>query len=190
MDDKLLIQGCLRGDLRAQKQMYEKYAPTMMSVCLRYVKDKELARDLMHDGFIRLFTKIDTYSGSGVFAGWVRKVFVNTVLEYLRRNDALKFSTDIEVAGYLQNDNVSAIEQLSANELLECIAELPDGFRTVFNLYAIEGYSHMEIAEKLNISEGTSRSQYSRARQMLQRKVEMMYKGVMPASRNRISDNE
>ena len=115
---------------------------------------------------------------------------MNTVLEYLRRNDALKFSTDIEVAGYLQNDNVSAIEQLSANELLECIAELPDGFRTVFNLYAIEGYSHMEIAEKLNISEGTSRSQYSRARQMLQRKVEIMYKGVMPASRNRISDNE
>lgn len=175
MDDQLLIDGCLRGNLRAQHKMYEKYAPMMMSVCLRYVKDKETARDLMHDGFIRLFTKLNTYSGSGAFAGWVRKIFVNTALEYLRRNDALKFSTDIEDAVYLQNADVSVFDQLSANELLECIAELPSGFRTVFNMYAIEGYSHAEIAERLNINEGTSRSQYARARQMLQKKIEIIY---------------
>ena len=155
--------------------MYEKYAPIMMGICLRYVKNKELARDLMHDGFVRLFSKIDTYSGSGVFTAWARKIFVNTILEYLRHNDALRFTANIDDVVYLQNDEVSVFERISANELLECMSELPDGFRTVFNMYAVEGYSHAEIAKELNINEGTSRSQYARARQMLQKKVEAMY---------------
>lgn len=175
MDDQLLIQGCLRGDLRAQKQLYEKYAPTMMGICLRYVGDKELARDLMHDGFIRLFTRLSTYSGTGVFAAWARKIFVNIALEYLRHDDALRFSANIDDIAYLQNNDMSALEQISANELLKCLSELPDGFRTIFNMFAIEGYSHAEIAKELNISEGTSRSQYARARQLLQKKVEAMY---------------
>ncbi|MDR2564142.1 MAG: sigma-70 family RNA polymerase sigma factor [Prevotellaceae bacterium] len=175
MDDQLLIQGCLRGDLRAQKGLYEKYAPMMMGVCLRYAGDKELARDLMQDGFVRLFTRISTYSGSGIFAAWARKIFVNTALEHLRHDDALRFSDNIDEVAYLQDSDMSAIEQLSANELMKCMSELPDGFRTIFNMFAIEGYSHAEIAKELNINEGTSRSQYARARLLLQKKVEAMY---------------
>jgi len=172
MEDRTLIDGCIKGESRAQRQLYEKYAPAMMSVCFRYVREKETACDLMHDGFVTLFTKIHTYSGNGSFPAWVKKVFVNTALEYLRKNDALRFSADIDGAYYLEDPDFSVFEQMSANELLECIGRLPDGYRTVFNMYAIEGYSHAEIARRLNIKESTSQSQYARARQFLQKMVE------------------
>lgn len=171
MGNQLLIAECKKGESKAQKQLYEKYAPAMMSICLRYVRHKETARDLMHDGFITLFTKIHTYSGTGLFSAWVKKIFVNTALEYLRSNDVLKFSTNIEDVHDIQQPDISALDQLSADELLECITKLPDGYRTIFNMYAIEGYSHTEISQILKIQEGTSRSQYARARQLLQKMV-------------------
>ena len=171
MEDRSLIDGCIKGESWAQKQLYEKYAPAMMSICLRYVHEKETARDLMHDGFVTLFTKIHTYSGNGSFPAWIKKVFVNTVLEYFRKNDILRFSADINDVYYLENTDISVFEQLSANELLECIRRLPDGYRTVFNMYAIEGYSHAEIAQILHIQESASRSQYVRARQSLQKMI-------------------
>ena len=171
MEDSALINGCIKGESPAQKQLYEKYAPAMMSICLRYVREKETARDLMHDGFVTLFTKIHTYSGSGSFPAWIKKIFVNTVLERFRKNDILRFSTDIDDAHYLEDTDISVFEQMSANELMECIGRLPDGYRTVFNMYAIEGYSHAEIAQILNIQESTSRSQYIRARQALQKMI-------------------
>lgn len=166
-----LIKRCVKKDIRAQKQLYEKYAPLMMSVCIRYVGDRDLAQDILQDGFIKLFSKIHTYSGSGSFIGWMRRIFVNTALEYLRRNDVFKFSTDIDTAYYIESSEESALDKLSAEELMNCIAELPNGFRTVFNMYAIEGYSHAEIAKKLGIQEGTSRSQYARAKIILQQKI-------------------
>ena len=171
MEDHSLINKCIKGESRAQKQLYEKYAPAMMSICLRYVHEKETARDLMHDGFVTLFTKIHTYSGSGSFPAWVKKIFVNTALEYLRKNDILKFSASIEDVYFFENTDISAFEQMSTDELLECICNLPDCYRTVFNMYAIEGYSHAEIAQILNIKESTSRSQYARARQSLQKVI-------------------
>ena len=171
MEDHSLITKCIKGESRAQKQLYEKYAPAMMSICLRYVHEKETARDLMHDGFVTLFTKIHTYSGNGSFPAWVKKIFVNTALEYLRRNDILRFSTDINDAYYFEDTDISVFEQISANELLECICKLPDCYRTVFNMYAIEGYSHAEIAQIMDIQESTSRSQYARGRQLLQKIV-------------------
>ena len=171
MDDRTLIDGCIKGESRSQKQLYEKYAPAMMSICLRYVREKETARDLMHDGFVTLFTKIHTYSGNGSFPAWIKKIFVNTVLEYFRKNDILRFSTDIDDAYYLEDTDISAFEQMSVNELQECIRQLPDGYRTIFNMYAIEGYSHVEIAQILNIQESASRSQYVRARQSLQKMI-------------------
>ncbi|MDR1129571.1 MAG: sigma-70 family RNA polymerase sigma factor [Prevotellaceae bacterium] len=176
--DEQLIKECIKKDIRAQKQLYEKYASLMMSVCLRYVKDKDIAQNLLQDGFIKLFDKIHTYSGKGSFVGWMRKIFVNTSLEYLRHNDVLKHSMDIDVAFNIESEDESPIDKISADELMKCITELPDGFRTVFNMFAIEGYSHAEIAEMLGIQEGTSRSQYARARTLLQQKIMKLIKDV------------
>src|SRR5665647_153224 len=149
VDEQKIIAGCLSGESWAQKKLYELHAPAMMSVCVRYVSNRETARDLLQDGFIKLFTKIDTYSGSGSFAGWIRRIFVTTALEHLRRNDALKQSVDInEYDNYIENVDVTVLDKISADDLMRCIGELPHGFRTVFNLYAIEGYSHAEIAKE------------------------------------------
>ncbi len=170
MEEQSLIDACIKGDSRAQKKLYEKYAPAMMGVCLRYTGDRETARDLMQDGFVTLFTKIDTYTGKGSFPGWIRKIFVNTALEYLRNNrNMLTSGVDIEEALSILDNDVSIIEALSANELLACVMKLPEDYRTVFNLYAIEGYIHAEIAQMLDIREATARSKYLRARQLLQK---------------------
>lgn len=171
-DEQQLITGCKEGKSWAQKAIYDRYAAAMMSVCVRYVTDRETARDLLQEGFIKLFTKIDSFTGAGAFGGWVRRIFVTTSLEYLRQNDALKQSASIEEYGnYIENDDVTVLQKISADDLMACVAELSDGYRTVFNLYAIEGYSHAEIAEMLGISEATSRSQFMRARKILQKNV-------------------
>ena len=172
MEERQLIAGCVRGESWAQKMMYELHAPAMMSVCQRYVCDRELAKDLLHDGFIKLFTKIHTYSGTGSFNGWMRKIFVTTTLEHLRRNDVLRHSVDIDTIEYHEADpDVTVFERFSADDLFACIADLPERYRTVFNMHAIEGFTHVEIARELNISESTVRSQYARARQLLQKMV-------------------
>ena len=171
-DEEQLIAGCKEGKPWAQKEIFERYSGVMLSVCVRYVTDRETARDILQDGFIKLYTKIDTFSGSGSFAGWVRRIFVTTSLEYLRQNDALKQRASIEEYGNSIPDNdATVLDKISADDLMECIAKLPDGYRTVFNLYAIEGYSHPEIAEMLGINESTSRSQFMRARKILQKNV-------------------
>ena len=171
-DEEQLIAGCKEGKPWAQKEIFERYSGVMLSVCVRYVTDRETARDILQDGFIKLYTKIDTFSGSGSFSGWIRRIFVTTSLEYLRQNDALKLRASIEEYGNSIPDNDATIlDKISADDLMECIAKLPDGYRTVFNLYAIEGYSHPEIAEMLGINESTSRSQFMRARKILQTNV-------------------
>ena len=174
-DQVQLIAGCKVGKPRAQKELFEQYASAMLSVCIRYVNDRETAQDLLQEGFIKLYTKIDTYSGNGSFAGWVRRIFVTTALEYLRQKDALKQSVNIEEYDNLITDHdIGVLDKLSADDLLDCISKLPDGYRTVFNLYAIEGYSHSEIADQLEISESTSRSQFMRARNILQQNVQSL----------------
>lgn len=173
--EKQLIKGCIKGDIQARGELYAKYAPKMMSICLRYVRDRSIAEDLLQDGFIRLFERIHTYKGEGSFEGWMRKIFVNKALEYIRRKKLLSYGTEFESASlFVENDNVSAIELISADELMQCITDLPVGFRTVFNMFAIEGYSHAEIAKQLGIKEGTSRSQYARARIILQEKIKVL----------------
>ena len=172
MEEQLLVAACKRGESWARKKIYELYAPIMMGVCMRYVNDKETARDLLQDGFIKVFTKIDSFSEKGSLGGWIRRVFVTTALEHLRRNDALRMSVNIDdYNDAMENASVSALDQLSADELMGCIAKLPQGFRTVFNLFAIEGYTHSEIADMLNIEESTSRSQFLRAKKALQKNV-------------------
>ena len=172
MEERQLIEGCIRGDSRAQKALYELYASAMMSVCQRYVCNRETAKDLLQDGFVRLFSKIHTYSGKGSFKGWMRKIFVTTALEHLRHKDVLKCGIEVEKVDFkIENEDISLFEQLSENDLLSCIANLPAGYRTVFNMHAIDGFTHEEIAKELKISANTSRSQYFKARQVLQKIV-------------------
>jgi RNA polymerase sigma factor (sigma-70 family) len=175
-DEQELIAACQKGKSWAQKKIYDLHAPSMMSVCYRYVNDRETARDLLQDGFVKVFTKADSYSGVGSFVGWMRRIFVTTALEYLRQKDALKQSASIdEYDNYIENVDPTVIESISAADLMACVARLSDGYRAVFNLYAIEGYSHNEIAEMLNISETTSRSQFMRARKILQKEVQSLF---------------
>lgn len=175
MNEKQLIEGCRKGDRSAQKELYEVFSRKMLGVCLRYSNDRETARDLLQDGFIKIFTNIGTYSGSGSFEGWMRRIFVNCALEQLRRNDVLRDASDLDNSAELTEPAASVMDRLSAEELMAVIQKLPAGFRTVFNLFAIEGYSHKEIGVLLNITESTSRSQYTRARQLLQRTIKDLY---------------
>ena len=145
----------------------------MMSVCWRYAGDAETAKDLLQDGFIKLFTKLDMYAGTGSFAGWVRRVFVTTCLEYLRQKTALKMSNPIDDSEYnIPESDVSVIDKISADELMTLIAGLPETSRMVFNMFVIEGYSHAEIAEILDITEVNSRTLFLRARKSLQQSIQ------------------
>ena len=163
-----MIEGCRKGDALAREVLYERLSGLMYSLCCRYVKDRDTARDLLHDGFIVLYTKIDEFRGEGSFEGWCRRVFINTALGHLRKSNLLQHSDRIEDMTALSDKQWSVLEKLSAQDLAACIDELPEGYRTILNLHAVEGYAHHEVALMLNISENTSRSQYSRARNKLQ----------------------
>lgn len=166
-----LVRDVRAGDRKAQKAIYDSLSGKMYAVCLRYMGDSEAAEDVLQDGFVTLFSKLDSYSGEGSFEGWARKIFVNTALMSLRKRDILKQTEDVEAAWDVSSEDPSAIQKISYKELLDIISELPPGFRTVFNMYVIEGYSHKEIAEELGISEVTSRSQLQRARMLLQARL-------------------
>jgi len=169
------IEGAKSGDRRSQKAIYDMLSGKMYAVCLRYMGDRDAAADILQDGFMTLFTKLDSYSGEGSFEGWARRIFVNTALMSLRKKDALKDSEDVDVAWNITSDDPTAIEKIGYKDLLKMVSELPPGFRTVFNMYVIEGYSHKEISEELGVSETTSRSQLQRARVLLQSKIKEKY---------------
>ena len=169
-----LIEQAKKGDRRAQKAIYDALSPKMFAVCLRYMGDRDSAADILQDGFVTLFTKLDTYGGAGSFEGWARKIFVNTALMSLRKNDILKMSEDVDAARGISSESPTAIESIGYKDLMRMVSELPPGFRTVFNMYVIEGYNHKEIAEELGISETTSRSQLQRARTLLQNKIRQL----------------
>jgi RNA polymerase sigma-70 factor (ECF subfamily) len=174
-EEKDLITAVRKGEARAQRELYERFASTMLAVCSRYAPDSDTAKDLLQDGFIKVFTKIDSYAGTGSFEGWMRRVFVTTCLESLRQKNALKFAASINDQELQVADvDATVVEQLSAAELMELINGLSDGYRTVFNMYAVEGYSHAEIAQELGVSEVTSRTQYMRARKLLQGKIQKL----------------
>ena len=143
----------------------------MFPLCIRYAGDRVQAEDLLQEGFITLFAKLNDYKGNGSFEGWARKIFVNTALMDLRKKDALKMSEELETVRGMKDDLPSQGQNIGYKELMKLVMELPTGFRTVFNMYAIEGYSHKEIGEMLGISETTSRTQLSRARIWLQNKI-------------------
>lgn len=165
------IDLCKKGNRAAQRAVYDALAPRMFSLCLRYVCERELAEDLLQEGFITLFTKIDSYKGEGSFEGWARRIFATTALMSLRKKDALKMSDDLEAARNLKAETTTQLQNMGYKELMALVSQLPTGFRTVFSMYAIEGFSHKEIAKILGITESTSRTQFSRARQWLQQRI-------------------
>ncbi|MBX2962315.1 MAG: sigma-70 family RNA polymerase sigma factor [Cyclobacteriaceae bacterium] len=166
--DEELLRGCKQRDRKAQQHLYDHYSSKMYAVCYRYVKDSMEAEDILVTAFTRIFERIDQFKGEGSFEGWIRRIVVNEALTYLRRNRSLYLETELEAADR-EPDYASISDHLEAEDLLNMIQELPSGYRMVFNLYAIDGYSHKEIAEQLGISENTSKSQLSRARTFLQK---------------------
>lgn len=166
--EQTLIKDCLRGDRMAQRKLYELYSGKMMAICMRYCKDKETAKDLLHDGFIKVYTHLDSFKGAGSFEGWIRRIMVNTALEFLRKQNDEGFQVDIDEAKTLTGYDMGGLEAMQTEALIQRIQQLPDVYRTTFNLFVIEGYSHKEIAEAMNITESSSRVYLTRARQMLQ----------------------
>ena len=171
LDYASLIEGCRSGDRLSQKALYDALSRKMFAVCLRYMGDRDAAEDVLQDGFVTLFSKLDSFSRAGSFEGWARKIFVNTALMSLRRKDVLRNTEEVDAAFGLSEDSPTPVQQIGYRELMKLVSELPPGFRTVFNMYVIEGYSHKEIAEALGITEVTSRSQLQRARTLLQDKI-------------------
>jgi len=171
VNDSILVKKCVNGDQRAQRALFEKFAPRMLGVCLRYAKEKSQAEDSLQEGFIKVFTKIKKYKG-GSLEGWIRKIMINTSLDNIRKTHKFKNNVNIDEVDYKCIENNTIIEGLAAADLLMIINTMPVGYRTVFNMFAIEGYSHKEIGKELNVSENTSKSQYSRARMFLKNKLE------------------
>ena len=166
-----LIEGCIRGDRKMQKELYERFAPKMFGVCLRYASSNEEAEDILQEGFIMVFKKIGSYRNEGSFEGWIRRIFVNTAIEHFRRKTHQQPITEKEEST-VEGKYLSVLDALAEKDIVQLIQQLSPGYRTVFNMYVIEGYSHKQIAEELGISEGTSKSQLSRAKQILQELVQ------------------
>ena len=171
MSEKQLIEKSIKNDPKAQQMLYENYAPKMFGVCLRYVSDTDVAKDILQDSFISVFSHLSTFKGDGSFEGWIRRIVVNTALIYLRKTTLFVDYENVNQEFENISVNPSALEVLSAADLMKIVDSLPSGYRTVFNLFAIEGYSHQEIGHFLNITESSSRSQYSRARKQLQQLI-------------------
>jgi len=173
MEEKKLIQACINEDKSAQKYLYDEYAPKMYYVCLRYARHEHEAQDMLQDGFIRVFDNISSFKSNGSFEGWIRRIIVNTSLNHCRKSSFKHEQIGIEE---YQDKVVSsnAISRLSEKELLQLIQKLPSGYRMVFNLYVIEGYSHKEIGEMLDITESTSRSQLAKSRKWMQNELEKL----------------
>ena len=181
MNESQIIAACKKNDRRAQKALYESFAPKMMAVCLRYSKDYETAKDLLHDGFIQVFQKIGSYKGEGSFEGWLRRVFVNLSLENYRqeqRKIAVYSDYSMNEAEMYDSpeDEILDIGDIPRDTILKIIQEMPDGYRNVFNMVIFEDMPHKEIAEQLGITEGSSRSQFFRAKEFLQKKIEPLIK--------------
>lgn len=168
MTEQSIIAGCMHNEAAAQRELYNKYSPKMLSVCYRFAHNRDDAEDMLQEAFIKIFSQIHTFQNKGAFEGWIRKIVVHTSINFLKKNKKFSENIDIENATtiYVKEETMPSI--LQAKQVIECIKLLPMGYRTVLNLYAIEGYSHKEIGNLLDIEESTSRSQYTRAKALLE----------------------
>jgi RNA polymerase sigma factor (sigma-70 family) len=175
MDYHKLVRDCLKGNSWAQKQLYDHFADGMLGICYRYTKSMQDAEDVLQEGFVKVFKNLHQYRFEGELGGWVRKIMVNTALNYLKKNKnyqaELSF-TDTSLHP-VTNDNPEL--RVTGKELADLVRQLPTGYQTIFNLHAVEGFTHVEIGKMLGINEGTSRSQYARARGLLITWVEKLY---------------
>ena len=174
MDDTTLVIECVKGNVRAQQKLFDKFARKMLGVCLRYSKNIEQAEDVLQDGFVKVYSKLKDFKMEGSLEGWIRRIMVNTALDQIRKNGKLLGDTNIDDVGYKIENNAFVFEGLVAEDLMKLIQSMPTGYKVVFNMFAIEGYTHFEIAKTLGISENTSKSQYSRARAYLREKLELI----------------
>ncbi len=165
-----LINGCIEGNRRMQEELYRRFSPRMYAVCLRYAGSSEEAEDILQEGFIKIFKKLNSFRGDGSFEGWIRRIFVNTAIEHFRRKRYLQPVTEKE-ENTIEGKYLSVLDDLAEKDILELVRQLSPGYRTVFNMYVVEGYTHKEIGDILGISEGTSKSQLSRAKVILQEMV-------------------
>jgi RNA polymerase sigma factor (sigma-70 family) len=171
-----LIRGCLEKDRKMQEVLYHRFSSKMYAVCLRYCKDADDAQDLLQDGFVKIFKNLDKYRGDGSFEGWIRRIFVNTSIEHFRKS--IKYTTVGDSAEIVIEDpNWNALDNLGEKDIIKIIQDLSPGYRQVFNMYVIEGYSHKDIGDILGISEGTSKSQLARAKAILKKTVEEKLNG-------------
>lgn len=172
---KKVVKGCIKGDRASQKILYERYYSRMMGICYRYARDSDEAKDLMHDGFIKIFNSLHKFKFSGSIEGWMRRLMINSAIDHYRKNKnvfSLSESHANEIVEEQEEDDDSIYSNFNAQMIMEAVQNLSPAYRTVFNLYAVEGYSHKEIAEKLNISIGTSKSNFSKARMNLKKQLE------------------
>jgi RNA polymerase sigma-70 factor (ECF subfamily) len=168
MTEEVILEGCLRNDSVAQRELYNTYSPKMLAVCFRYAHSREDAEDMLQEAFIKVFTQLRTFENRGSFEGWIRRIVVHTCINTLKKNKKFNESVDLIHAATvsIREETVPAVVQVK--QIVDCIRSLPMGYRTVLNLFAIEGYSHREIAQLLDIEESTSRSQFTRAKGMLE----------------------
>lgn len=170
--DKEIINGCVNKDKLFEDILYKKFASIAYAICLRYVSDVDDAKDVFQEAFVKVYTQLSRYSYEGSFEGWVKRIFVNTALDYCRKNKRICFEDVTEK--HFEIENIDEEVDIPKDILLKMIRDLPDGYRVVFNMYAIEKYSHKQIAELLNIEEGTSKSQLFKARKILQTQVKKL----------------
>ena len=168
MTEEMMLQGCLDNLPIAQEALYNRFSPRMLGVCYRYARNREDAEDMLQEGFIKVYSQIHQYKGVGALEGWIRKIVVHTCINILKKNKKFSDSVDLIHASSIQINDSSIASMRQAKQVVECIRLLPIGYRTVLNLYAIEGFSHKEIGAILEIEESTSRSQYTRARALLE----------------------
>lgn len=172
LQEEELIEGCIAGKRSAQNRLFDKYAPKMLGVCYRYAQTEHDAEDIMQDGFVKVFKNLSKFRRESSLETWIRRVMINTALNFLKATQKLRMQADIEVAENDANFSISQWNTMDTQLIMDCIHSLPVGYRVVLNMFAIEGYSHKEIAQELAITESTSRSQFARAKVLLKKKID------------------
>ena len=182
INQDLLIQGCIDGDRKCQQKLYELYYGKMMVICLRYAKDHDEALDVFQEAFIKVFKNLVRYGNKGSFEGWIRRIMVNTAIDHIRKNKKLKEMVELneEVTGSAEEDNESEdlLDKISFQDLLNCVLDLSPAYRSVFNMYVVDGFSHKEISTELGISEGTSKSNLAKAKMNLKKMMLERHKDI------------
>ena len=179
LSEQQIIEGCLKNNRKTQKLLYEMYASKFLGMCMRYAKDKQEAEDILQDGFLKIFGRISQFSGIGSFEGWMKRIIINTAITNYRQNLKHYYKQSIDDVNETDFETTNVEQEYSLEELLKVVQDLPPGYRMVFNMFAIEGFQHKEIAQMMGIDVTTSKSQYSRARKLLRTKLAELKKEKM-----------